>query len=293
MISGVLTALLTPFTTDNELDIDSFDKLVEWQISQKIHGLVVAGTTGESATLSHDEHKLLVERCVKVARGRSLIVAGAGSNSTKEAIELALHAQSLQVDALLVVTPYYNKPCQRGLIEHYSAIAKAVDVPIIIYNVPSRSSIDILPQTIKELSEKHPHIIGVKDATACLDRVAQQRYLSGSNFLQLSGNDVTALAFNAQGGVGCISVTSNVAPALCVSLQEACKIGDYEKALFINDKLHALNEALFLQPNPAGVKYAASKLGLCLPNIRLPMVPLEESNKKLIDKAMQLANLKL
>jgi len=291
MISGALTALITPFTSNNELDIDSFDKLVEWQISEKINGLVVVGTTGESATLSHDEHKFLIEHCVATIRGRVPVVAGAGSNSTKEAIELAKHAQAARVDALLVVTPYYNKPCQRGLIEHYSAIANAVTVPIIIYNIPGRSVIDILPQTIKHLTLKHKNIIGVKDATGSIDRVAQQRSLCGPNFIQLSGNDCTSIAFNAQGGQGCISVTSNVAPKLCAELQAACKNGDYKTALTINDKLQTLNEALFLEPNPAGIKYAVSKLGLCSEYVRSPMVTLEEETKKIIDKAMDIAGL--
>lgn len=291
MIGGALTALITPFTDDNELDINSFDKLVEWQISQKINGLVVVGTTGESATLSHDEHKFLIEYCVRTTKGRVPVVAGAGSNSTKEAIELAKHAQAAKVDALLVVTPYYNKPCQRGLIEHYSAIASAVTIPIIIYNIPGRSVIDILPQTIKELTLKHKNIVGVKDATGRIERVAQQRSVCGSNFIQLSGNDCTAIAFNAQGGQGCISVTSNVAPKLCAELQAACKNEDYKTAITINDKLQALNEALFLEPNPAGVKYAVSRLGLCSEHVRSPMVSLEEKTKKIIDEAMDIAGL--
>lgn len=291
MISGVLTALVTPFTDNNELDIDSFDKLIEWQIDQKINGLVVVGTTGESATLSHNEHKFLIERCVAKVKKRVPVVAGTGSNSTYEAIELAKHAQKAEVDALLIVTPYYNKPCQRGLIAHYSAIASEVDLPIIIYNIPGRSVIDILPETIKILMNKHKNIIGVKDATGCINRVVLQRQICGNNFLQLSGNDCTALAFNAQGGVGCISVTSNIAPKLCVELQDACTKGDYETAKIINDKLIMLNEALFLEPNPAGVKYAASKLGLCEEYVRLPMVALEDKTKKIIDEAMRIAEL--
>lgn len=291
MISGALTALITPFTDNNEIDINCFDKFIEWQINEAIDGLVVVGTTGESATLSHDEHKFLIEHCVAKTKKRVPVIAGAGSNSTQEAIELAKHAQQAKVDALLVVTPYYNKPCQRGLIAHYSAIADSVDLPIIIYNIPGRSVVDILPQTMQILAEKHKNIIGVKDATGCIDRVVLQRQFCGSNFLQLSGNDCTAIAFNAQGGKGCISVTSNVAPRLCSELQKACKQGNYEQAKLINDKLIMLNEALFLEPNPAGIKYAVSKLGFCSERVRLPMVNLTENTKKIIDEAMRIANL--
>lgn len=291
MISGAMTAIITPFTKNGEIDQNAFDEHIEWQIQEQINGLVVVGTTGESATLSHEEHRFLIERCVQVSNKRVPVIAGAGSNSTAEAIDLSLHAQACGADALLVVAPYYNKPCQRGLFEHYSAIASAVKIPIILYNIPSRSVIDILPDTMYKLKKKHSNIIGVKDATGCLERVAKQRRICGEDFIQLSGNDGSSVAFNAQGGVGAISVTSNVAPKICSQIQAACAKGDYKEALRINDKISALNEALFIEPNPAGVKYAVSKLGFCTDHVRRPMVELKDETKKKIDEAMAIAGI--
>lgn len=291
MVKGALTALITPFQEDGELDINAFEKLIEWQISNNIHGLVPAGTTGESPTLSHEEHRLIIKRCVEIVQNRVPVIAGTGSNSTREAVALAQYAQDSGADGVLVVTPYYNKPNQQGLIAHYGAIARAITIPVLIYNIPGRSVIDMNEHTMRALQSEYSNIIGVKDATGNLERAVSQRIVCGPDFKQFSGNDCTALAFNAQGGIGCISVTSNVAPKLCSLLQEACAAGDYKQALQINDLLAPLNNALFAEPNPTGVKYAAHLLGLVQSHVRLPMVPLTEQTKCDIKAAMEHAGL--
>src|SRR5919107_5808432 len=255
-LRGSFTALVTPFK-NGALDEEAFRAHVNWQIESGTNGLVPVGTTGESPTLSHDEHKKVVEWCVDEARGRVPVIAGAGSNNTAEAIELARHAEQAGADALLVVTPYYNKPTQEGLYQHYKAVNDAVGIPIIIYNIPPRSVIDMSVDTMKRLFELK-NIAGVKDATANLARVSQQRAECGPDFNQLSGEDITALGFNAHGGHGCISVTSNVAPRLCSEFQAACRKGDYAAALKLQDKLAPLHMNLFIETSPAPVKYAMS-----------------------------------
>lgn len=290
MLKGSLPALVTPFTPNGELDLPALKKLVEWHIEQGSHGLVPVGTTGESPTLSHDEHRLVVEEVVNLVAGRVPVVAGAGSNSTREGIELIQHAQKAGADAALVVTPYYNKPTQAGLIAHYTALHDASDLPIIIYNIPGRSVIDMSPETMGELA-KLPRIAGVKDATGKLERVSMQRASCGADFIQLSGEDATALGFNAHGGVGCISVTANVAPKLCAEFQEATLAGDYARALEYQDRLMPLHVAIFLEPGVAGAKYAMSKLGLCSDAVRLPLVGLTDATKVQIDRAMAHAGL--
>ncbi|WP_134678436.1 4-hydroxy-tetrahydrodipicolinate synthase [Paracoccus ravus] len=290
MFKGSLPALVTPFTPDGELDLPALKKLVEWHIAEGSHGLVPVGTTGESPTLSHDEHRTVVEEVVRLVAGRIPVIAGAGSNSTREGIGLVQHAQAAGADAALVVTPYYNKPTQTGLIAHYTALHDASDLPIIIYNIPGRSVIDMTPETMGELA-RLPRIIGVKDATGKIERVSMQRATCGADFVQLSGEDATALGFNAHGGTGCISVTANVAPRLCAQFQEATLAGDYAKALEIQDKLLPLHVAIFLEPGVAGAKYAMSRLGMCSERVRLPLVGLTEATKAAIDKAMDHAGL--
>jgi len=290
MFKGSLPALVTPFTPEGDLDIPALKKLVEWHIAEGSHGLVPVGTTGESPTLSHDEHRRVVEEVVSLAAGRVPVIAGAGSNSTREGVGLIQHAQSAGADAALVVTPYYNKPTQAGLIAHYTALHDASDLPIIIYNIPGRSVIDMTPETMGQLA-KLPRIIGVKDATGKLERVSQQRITCGTDFVQLSGEDGTALGFNAHGGTGCISVTANVAPKLCAEFQEATLAGDYARALEFQDLLMPLHVAIFLEPGVAGAKYAMSKLGLCSDRVRLPLVGLSDATKVAIDKAMAHAGL--
>ena len=290
MFKGSLPALVTPFTPSGELDLPALEKLVEWHISEGSHGLVPVGTTGESPTLSHDEHRKVVEETVRLVAGRIPVIAGAGSNSTREGIGLVKHAQAAGADAALVVTPYYNKPTQAGLIAHYTALHDASDLPIIIYNIPGRSVVDMTPETMGELV-KLPRIIGVKDATGKLERVSMQRASCGANFVQLSGEDATALGFNAHGGVGCISVTANVAPRLCAEFQEATLAGDYARALEYQDRLMPLHVAIFLEPGVAGAKYAMSRLGLCENRVRLPLVELTEATRVRIDEAMAHAGL--
>src|ERR1700748_65717 len=258
---GSFTALITPFK-NGSLDEKAFRDLVDWQITEATNGLVPVGTTGESPTLSHDEHNKVVEWCVDQAHGRVPVVAGAGSNSTAEAIELARHAEKAGADAVLIVTPYYNKPTQEGLYQHYKAINDAIGIPIIIYNIPARSVIDMSVETMRRLFELK-NIAGVKDATANVVRVSQQRQAMGEGFNQLSGEDASALGFNAHGGHGCISVTANVAPRLCGEFQDACLKGDYAGALALQDKLMPLHTALFLETNPAPAKYALAVLGKC------------------------------
>ncbi|OWY00861.1 MULTISPECIES: 4-hydroxy-tetrahydrodipicolinate synthase [unclassified Thioclava] len=289
MFKGSLPALVTPFK-DGELDLDTLKKLVEWHIDQGSHGLVPVGTTGESPTLSHAEHMTVITEVVKAAKGRIPIIAGAGSNSTAEGVRLIQHAGKTGADAALVVTPYYNKPTQRGMIEHYRALHDACELPIVIYNIPGRSVVDMIPETMGELA-KLPRIVGVKDATGKLERVSMQRATCGPDFIQLSGEDATALGFNAHGGVGCISVTANVAPKLCAEFQEATLAGDYAKALSYQDKLMPLHMAIFLEPGVAGAKYAMSKLGMCSAEVRLPLTELLPETKTAIDAAMVHAGL--
>jgi len=286
---GSFTALLTPFA-NGSLDEKAFSNLVEWQIAEGTNGLVPVGTTGESPTLSHDEHKRVVELCVEAANRRVPVVAGAGSNSTKEAIDLSRHAKEAGADAVLIVTPYYNKPTQEGLYQHFKAINDAIGIPIIIYNIPARSVIDMSVDTMKRLFEL-ANIAGVKDATANVIRVSQQRQAMGTGFNQLSGEDASALGFMAHGGHGCISVTSNVAPRLCAEFQGACLRGDFAGALALQDKLMPLHTALFLETNPAPAKYALSILGKCAASVRLPMVPVTEATKAAVHSAMVHAGL--
>jgi 4-hydroxy-tetrahydrodipicolinate synthase len=286
---GSFTALVTPFQ-NGTVDEKAFRALVIWQIEEGTNGLVPVGTTGESPTLSHDEHKRVVEWCVEEARGRVPVIAGAGSNSTREAIELAQHAEKAGADAVLVVTPYYNKPTQDGLYQHFKAINDAIGIPIILYNIPGRSVIDMSVDTMKRLYELK-NIAGVKDATASMVRVSQQRAALGPEFTQLSGEDATALGFMAHGGHGCISVTSNVAPRLCAEFQSACLRGDYAAALNLQDKLMPLHQNLFIETSPSPVKYALSVLGKCEDTPRLPMVALSDRSKAAVRDAMVHAGL--
>ncbi|GGH23228.1 4-hydroxy-tetrahydrodipicolinate synthase [Alsobacter metallidurans] len=289
MFKGSFTALVTPFR-DGKLDEAAFRAHVDWQIENGTHGLVPVGTTGESPTLSHEEHRQVVQWCVSQARGRVPVIAGAGSNNTAEAVDLARYAEKTGADAVLVVTPYYNKPNQEGLYQHYKAINDAIGIPIIIYNIPPRSVIDMSVETMKRLWEL-PNIAGVKDATAKLDRASLQRHAMGPDFIQLTGEDATALGHMAHGGHGCISVTSNVAPKLCAEFQNACLAGDFATALTIQDRLMPLHAALFIEPNPAGPKYALSALGRMFEDVRLPMVPVSEPTKAIIRSALTHAGL--
>jgi 4-hydroxy-tetrahydrodipicolinate synthase len=284
MFRGSFTALVTPFNNGG-LDERAFRDLVEWQIAEGTDGLVPVGTTGESPTLSHEEHHKVVDWCINQAKGRVPVIAGAGSNSTAEAIGLAQHAEKAGANAVLIVTPYYNKPTQDGLYRHYKAINDAISIPIIIYNIPPRSVIDMSVDTMAKLS-KLKNIAGVKDATAKLDRVSLQRQECGEDFIQLSGEDGTALGFNAHGGHGCISVTANVAPRLCAEFQDASLAGDYKKALTIQDRLMPLHVALFVESSPAPAKYALSLLGKCSDHCRLPLAPIQESTKRTVRDAM-------
>jgi 4-hydroxy-tetrahydrodipicolinate synthase len=289
MFKGSMPALVTPFQ-GGELDLGTLKKLVEWHIGEGSHGLVPVGTTGESPTLTHEEHETVVEEVVKAAAGRVPVIAGAGSNNTLEAIRFVQHAASVGADAALVVTPYYNKPNQQGLIAHFTALHDCADIPIIIYNIPGRSVVDMTPATMGELA-KLPRIVGVKDATGDLARVCQTRITCGTDFIQLSGEDATAHGFNAQGGVGCISVTANVAPRLLSQMQEACLAGDYATALDLQDRLMPLHQAIFMEPGLVGAKYAMSKLGLCNDEVRLPLVGLADSTKAAIDTGLRHAGL--
>ena len=289
MLKGSMPALITPFK-DGAVDLDTLKKLVDWHIDQGSHGLVPVGTTGESPTLTHEEHELVVETVVKAAAGRVPIVAGAGSNNTAEALRFVEHAKKVGANAALVVTPYYNKPTQAGMIAHFEALAKSSDLPIVIYNIPGRSVVDMSPETMGELA-KLSNIIGVKDATGDLARVCDQRMACGTNFLQISGEDATAHGFNAQGGVGCISVTANVAPALCAQMQEATLRGDYAAALELQDRLMPLHKAIFTEPGLVGAKYAMSELGLCSDEVRLPLVPLTDGTKAKVRDALRHAGL--
>ena len=289
MFKGSLPALVTPFA-DGAVDWDALKKLVDWHVDQGSHGLVPVGTTGESPTLSHVEHEQVVAEVVKAAAGRIPVIAGAGSNNTVESVRFMKHAQAVGADGALVVTPYYNKPTQRGLIAHFTAVAESCDLPIVIYNIPGRSVVDMTPATMGELA-KLPNIVGVKDATGDIARVSKQRMTCGADFIQLSGEDATALGFNAHGGVGCISVTANVAPKLCAEFQEATLAGDYAKALEYQDKLMPLHEAIFIEPGLVGAKYAMARLGMCSEEVRLPLTGLLDETKAIIDAAMAHAGL--
>jgi 4-hydroxy-tetrahydrodipicolinate synthase len=285
MFKGSITALITPFRA-GRVDEAAFQALVEWQIAQGTHALVPCGTTGESPTLSHEEHMRVVEMCVEAAAGRVPVIAGTGSNSTEEALRLTLHARQAGATAALVVTPYYNKPTQEGLFQHYKAIHDACDLPIIIYNIPGRCIVDMSVDTMKRLAAL-PNIVGVKDATADLVRPLRTRVAIGPDFCQLSGEDATVTAFLAQGGHGCISVTSNVAPKLCSDLHVAWQAGDYATAFAIRDQLLPLHDALFCETSPGPVKYAASLIGKSLPDTRLPLVEIAESSKARVRAALE------
>ena len=289
MFQGSMPALVTPFK-DGAVDADALKSLVDWQIESGSSGLVPVGTTGESPTLSHDEHDAVVDVVVKAAAGRVPVIAGAGSNNTEEGVRLIKHAEKAGADAALVVTPYYNKPTQEGLYQHFKAMHDASILPIIIYNIPGRSVVDMSVATMARLAEL-PRIIGVKDATADLARVPQQRLACGKDFVQLSGEDATALGFNAHGGVGCISVTANVAPELCARMQAATLAGDYATALEITDKLMPLHIAIFAEPGLVGAKYGLSLLGRCNDDVRLPHVGLTDAVKVQIRDAMVHAGL--
>ncbi len=281
---GSMTALVTPFR-DGRIDEDAFRALVSWQIEEGTQALVPVGTTGESPTLSHAEHHRVVELCIQEAKGRAPVIAGAGSNNTAEAIDLARHAEKAGADAVLVVTPYYNKPTQEGMYQHFKAINDAIGIPIIVYNIPPRSVVDMSVETMRRLYDLK-NIAGVKDATGNLARVSQQRFAMGPEFIQLSGEDMTALAFNAAGGQGCISVVSNVAPRLCAQLQAATLAGDYVRALEIQDRLVPLHEAIFKEPGVAGAKYGLSLLGKVRDEVRLPLLPVTEATRGVIRAAM-------
>ncbi|MFO8127242.1 4-hydroxy-tetrahydrodipicolinate synthase [Yoonia sp.] len=288
MFKGSIPALVTPFS-NGQVDVDALKKLVNWHVDQGSHGLVPVGTTGESPTLTHAEHDLVVETVVNEAAGRIPVIAGAGSNNTAETVRLVLAAKKAGADAALVVTPYYNKPTQRGLIAHFTAAADC-GLPVVIYNIPPRSVVDMTPDTMAELA-KHEMIIGVKDATADLSRVPAQRMRCGEDFIQLSGEDATALGFNAHGGVGCISVSANIAPNLIATFQETTLAGDYAKALTQLDRLMPLHEAVFTEPGVAGAKYGMSLLGMCSAEVRSPLTGLTDATKKKIRAAMVHAGL--
>jgi 4-hydroxy-tetrahydrodipicolinate synthase len=284
MFTGSMPALVTPFQ-NGELDTDALKHLVEWQIEQGSNGLVPVGTTGESPTLSHAEHEMVVEIVVNTAAGRVPVIAGAGSNNTTESVSLVEHAKSVGADAALVVTPYYNKPTQRGLIAHFEAVNEC-GLPIIIYNIPGRSIVDMTPETMGQLA-KLENIVGVKDATGDVVRVSHQRATCGHDFCQLSGEDASALGFNVHGGVGCISVTANVAPKLCAEFQAATLAGDWQQALELQDRLMPLHTAIFVEPGLVGAKYALSVLGLCKSDVRSPLTELLPETKTQIEDAMR------
>ena len=288
-IRGSMPALITPMK-NGAVDEAAFRKFVNWQIEQGSHGLVPTGTTGESATLSHEEQGRVIEICVEEARGRVPVIAGTGSNSTDEAIALTRHAKAVGADVALQVAPYYNKPSQEGIYRHFAAIAAAVDIPILLYNIPGRSVVEISVETLVRLS-KIANIIGVKDATANLLRASRERIACGPNWRMISGEDGTALGYAAHGGHGCISVTANVAPKLCSEFQEACMQGAFETALKLQDRLMPLHDAMFCEPSPAPAKFGASLLGLCSDETRLPMTEATESARKQVTAAMKSAGI--
>lgn len=290
MIKGSIPALITPLR-NGAVDEAAFRKLVSWQIAEGSHGLVPCGTTGESPTLSHEEHMRVVEVCVEEANGRVPVIAGAGSNATEEAIALTRHAKKVGADAVLSVTGYYNKPSQEGMYRHFAAIADAVDIPILLYNIPGRAIVDISVETMARLA-KVANIIGVKDATANLMRPTRERAACGRHWRLLSGEDGTALGYMAHGGHGCISVTANIAPRLCAEFQTACLKGDFESARVLQDRLMPLHDALFVEPSPAPVKYAGSLLGLCTDEVRLPLIPATENARAAVRAALASAGIK-
>jgi len=283
-IRGSIPALITPMR-DGKVDEAAFRKLVNWQIEQGSHGLVPCGTTGESPTLSHEEHMRVVEICVEEARGRVPVIAGAGSNATAEAISLTKHARAVGADAVLSVTGYYNKPSQEGLYRHYAAIADAVDIPILVYNIPARAIVEISVELMARLA-KLKNVIGVKDATANLARPIRERIACGHDWRMLSGEDATTLGYMVQGGHGCISVTANVAPKLCADFQNACLQGAWDTALTLQEKLMPLHDAMFVEPSPAPVKYAGSLIGICTDEVRLPIVPATDAARAKVREAM-------
>ncbi|TDH35843.1 4-hydroxy-tetrahydrodipicolinate synthase [Pseudohoeflea suaedae] len=293
MFKGSIPALVTPFTQAGAVDEAAFAAHVDRVIKAGSHGVVPVGTTGESPTLSHAEHKRIVDLCVETVGGRVPVIAGAGSNNTVEAIDFARHAEKAGADAILVVTPYYNKPTQRGLHAHFSAIADSTSLPIVIYNIPGRSAVDMSVETMAALARDHKTIIGVKDATGNLARVADQRLASGPDFVQISGEDATAVGFNAMGGVGCISVTANVAPELCAQMQDATLAGDYARALELSDKLMPLHKAIFTEPGVCGTKYCLERLGLMTGTVRSPLIEVGPQTAALLDAAMAHAGLNI
>jgi 4-hydroxy-tetrahydrodipicolinate synthase len=284
-IKGSIPALITPMK-DGKVDEAAFRALVSWQIAEGSHGLVPVGTTGESPTLSHDEHMRVVEICVEEAAGRVPVIAGAGSNSTEEAIALHRHARQVGADAVLSVTGYYNKPSQEGMYRHFAALADAVDIPILLYNIPGRAIVEISVETMARLA-KLPAILGVKDATANLMRPSRERNAIGTDWRLISGEDGTSLGYMAHGGHGCISVTANVAPRLCAQFQDACMAGDFAKARGFQDRLMPLHDAMFCEPSPAPVKYGVSLLGRCTPEVRLPLVEATDAARTQVKTAMQ------
>lgn len=288
-IRGSITALITPFD-GGVVDDDALTRFVDWQIAEGTHGLVPVGTTGESPTLDHDEHKHVVELVIKAARGRVPVIAGTGSNSTAEAIELSQHAEKAGADAVLIVTPYYNKPTQAGLYAHYKAINDAISIPIIIYNIPGRSVIDMKVDTMSKLAQL-ANIAGCKDATADMQRASQQRLACGPGFIHLTGDDASTLGFMAHGGRGCISVISNIAPRQCADFQNACMAGDFAKARRIHEQLMPLHDVMFIEANPGPVKYMAARLGLCGGAMRLPLVPVTAESAARIDAALEATGL--
>jgi 4-hydroxy-tetrahydrodipicolinate synthase len=290
MFQGSIPALVTPLRGD-AVDEAAFRTFIDWQIGEGSKGVVPVGTTGESPTLSHAEHRRVVELCVEQVAGRVPVIAGAGSNNTREAVELATHAEQAGATAVLVVTPYYNKPNQQGLYTHFKAVADAISIPVIIYNIPPRSIVDMSVETMKRLADDCANIIGVKDATANLARTSLQRHALGASFVQLSGEDATSLGFMAHGGHGCISVTANVAPKLCAEFQDACISGDFATALSYQDRLMPLHRALFLEPSPAPTKYALSVLGKMAEDVRSPIVPVTAETRGEVDAAMRHAGL--
>lgn len=277
-LKGSMPALITPFTEDGSLDMAAFEFFVDWQIAEGSHGLVPVGTTGEAPTLSLEEHRTVVKACVDVAQKRVPVIAGAGANDTRKAIQLAQQAEAVGADALLLATPYYNKPSQAGLFAHFQAVHDATGLPIVLYNIPGRSVIDMKTDTMRRLFALD-RIIGVKDATGDLARCAEQRKVIGPEFIQVSGEDATAVGFNAMGGVGCISVSANVAPKLCAQLQEASLAGRLDEARALQDRLIGLHGVMFMEPSPAPAKYIASLLGLCFDTVRLPLLPLSKQGR--------------
>ena len=290
MFIGSITALVTPFR-GGAVDERALGQLVEWQLAEGSHGLVPCGTTGESPTLSHDEHRLVVELVIEAAAGRVPVIAGAGSNSTAEAVQLARHAEEAGADGLLVVAPYYNRPSQHGIYEHFREIDRAVGIPILVYNIPPRSAVDIAVETLKRIFDDCANVVGVKDATMNLARPSLERMACGEGFNLLSGEDATALGYMAHGGHGCISVTANVAPRLCSEFQALCMAGDFTGALGLQDRLMPLHRALFLDPNPAGPKYALERLGKAGLEVLLPLLPATAAAAQEIDAALAHAGL--